>query len=204
MYRGRLRTWVWAACGAAALLLVLVLIVAMGGPRILSRAGSGSLTSRRQRYDNLILEAATRNHVPPLLVKAVIARESSFNPYARGAAGEIGLMQITAGAVSDWARITGHDVPLTGLLFDPTLNIEIGTWYLGRALAQWREYRDAERLALAQYNAGRERAKDWAPKDPREALRLSRISIGSTREYIKKVEGYWRDFEQEDQSSEAR
>ncbi|MBT3375618.1 MAG: lytic transglycosylase domain-containing protein [Lentisphaerae bacterium] len=162
-----------------------------------------SATSRRNRYDRIIDEAADRHGVSPFLVKAVIYRESSFQPWVTGDANEVGLMQIRKEtAVADWERVTGQRCPFDGLLFDPRLNIEIGTWYLARALNQWQGYRDREVLALAQYNAGRTNAREWAPKDKRETVRRSSISFDSTREYISKVLEARKMFERESLNGE--
>ena len=54
--------------------------------------------ARFQQYDKLIRAVATENHVDPMLVKAVVWRESRFNPRAHGRAGELGLMQIMPAA----------------------------------------------------------------------------------------------------------
>ena len=102
-------------------------------------------TASSQKYDTLILEISERHGVDPCLIKAVIWRESGFRPYARGTSGEIGLMQIMPDkAVSDWARKHRRPDPPKGSLFTPRLNIEIGTWYLSRALRRWNSYKDAE------------------------------------------------------------
>ena len=59
--------------------------------------------NRFQRYDSLIEQAARRYQVSPSLIKAVIWRESRFQPDMRGNAGERGLMQITESAAKDWS-----------------------------------------------------------------------------------------------------
>src|SRR2546428_11731081 len=63
---------------------------------------------REQRYNQFIAQIATKRGVDPFLVKAVIHRESEFDPFAYGRAGEIGLMQVTPAAGLDWARATGR------------------------------------------------------------------------------------------------
>ncbi len=47
------------------------------------------------------------------------------------------------------------------MLFDPKVNIEVGTWYLRRALDHWSEKDDPVPFALAEYNAGRGRVHRW-------------------------------------------
>ena len=141
---------------------------------------------RSHRYDTIIVEAANRHHVSPALVKAIIRQESGFRPWIEGKAGEVGLMQLTPGAVRDWERSTGQKCQTRGVLFDPRLNIEIGSWYIASTLAQWQSRPDMEVLALAQYNAGIKNAVKWAAADPK-ANTLDRISFPSTRRYIERI-----------------
>lgn len=158
---------------------------------VLAAAGAGGCRlwreSRRSHgYDALIGEAARRHHVSPALVKGVIRQESRFQPHATGRAGEMGLMQITDGAVQDWQRVTGQRAPVRGMLFNPRLNIEIGTWYLAAALQRWAGHPDAEVLALAQYNAGARNAAKWASPDPTQPS-LELVRFPATRQYIVRV-----------------
>ena len=113
------------------------------------------------RFDNIIEDACTVNNVDPLLVKALILRESRFNPCAKGGAGEIGLMQIKYEAAKDWARAMDVAVPAKEDLYDPYLNIAIGVWYLGRALSRWQGRSTTTGLALFEYNAGRRTVITW-------------------------------------------
>src|SRR5262245_49881335 len=59
--------------------------------------------ARERSQDRVILAASVRYNVHPALVKAVVWRESSFNPRARGTSGELGLMQIREPTAMDWA-----------------------------------------------------------------------------------------------------
>lgn len=146
-----------------------------------------NFSGSNSNYDVLILDAARRNQVDPRLIKAVIWRESRFDPSATGKAGEVGLMQIMQDrAVADWAKAHGRDIPSKGSLFHPALNIEIGSWYLSRAVRRWSRYKDCYPLALCEYNAGLTRANRWKPADPNGDVR-SRISISSTLSYVNTV-----------------
>ena len=49
---------------------------------------------KEDSFDREILAAAANHNINPALIKAVIWRESKFNPNATGKRGEIGLMQI--------------------------------------------------------------------------------------------------------------
>lgn len=137
-----------------------------------------------ESFDEIIEKAARRNNVDPDLIRAVIWRESKFNRHTIGKDGEVGLMQIRREtAVVDWARHKKCIVPSKGALMDPALNIEVGSWYLGRAMRNWAGYKDQIALALCEYNAGRKRALDWKPKK-KDGDVIGRIAIKSTREYV--------------------
>ena len=116
---------------------------------------------RFSRYDALIAQAAARQGVSPSLVKALIWRETRFQPQRQGAHGERGLMQITEVAAADWVKAQKVETFAPTDLFDPKTNIEIGTWYLGRAMRHWAHKDDPVPFALAEYNAGRTRVKRW-------------------------------------------
>jgi len=117
--------------------------------------------SRYNRYDDRIIQAANRYGVSPSLVKAVIWRESRFQPEMLGTHGERGLMQITEGAAQDWARAEKVAIFAPTDLLDPKTNIEVGTWYLANALRHWSGKDDPVPFALAEYNAGRTRVIRW-------------------------------------------
>ena len=145
-------------------------------------------------YSSEIKQAASRHGVPPELVRALIFTESRFNAFARGRKGEIGLMQLLpSGAVADWARIHKVAEPGEDELFDPVLNLEIGCWFIGRALRRWQGYKDSVELALAQYNAGESRANRWKPEDKNGSV-LPRITLAGTRRYIEEITRRYRNY----------
>ena len=153
------------------------------------KAGSAiaGYVDRSSRYDKMIVAAGRRNGVYPPLLKAVIWKESRFDASARGSKGEIGLMQVMPqSAVKDWERTFQRQVPSDGALMDPALNIEIGSWFLGRALDRWKDYNDAEVLALCEYNAGIQRAESWKPL-LHDGKVLPNIDIESTRKYVRDI-----------------
>ncbi len=85
--------------------------------------------------------------VDPALILAVIGAESSGDPSARGAAGEVGLMQVMP-ATASW--MLGRPVG-AGELRDPSLNVRAGAAYL--AWQQGRYGGDTAAVVSA-YNAG--------------------------------------------------
>jgi len=142
---------------------------------------------RSSRYDRLIVSAGRRNGVYPPLLKAVIWKESRFDASSIGSKGELGLMQVMPqAAVKDWENTFHRKVPSDGTLMDPELNIEIGSWFLGRALNRWKDYNEAEALALCEYNAGIQRAESWKPL-LHDGNVVDNIDIESTRKYVKDI-----------------
>ena len=143
---------------------------------------------RVSKLEPLITTVSIRHNVDPNLIKAVIRQETDFKVNARGAAGERGLMQIMPPVVEDWERLTGGKLSSIDDLFRPEVNIEIGTWYLARALNQFNHHPESVVLALSQYNAGRSRALAWE-KEYQENI-LKHIPYSSTRHYITMVIKY--------------
>jgi len=143
---------------------------------------------RHGAYDDAIASAAARHGVDPLLVKAVIWQESRFHPDKLGSHGERGLMQVTEPAAADWVAAVGVETFVPADLLDPQTNIEVGTWYLGRALKHWSGQDDPLPFALGEYNAGRSRVKRWAGGARLSSDELdAAMDIPSTRAYIAAV-----------------
>ena len=148
--------------------------------------------ARFQRYDRLIQTVALEHQVDPMLVKAVVWRESRFDPRKYGSHGERGLMQITDKAANEWARenkVVGFYVDQ---LFEPKTNVEAGTWYLHRAMQHWKHESDPLPFALAEYNAGASRAQRWSANDVADvSVRsfLKNIDFPGTRKYVESIIG---------------
>jgi soluble lytic murein transglycosylase len=147
--------------------------------------------ARFQQYDQLIQAAAAANHLDPMLVKAVVWRESRFDPQKLGGAGERGLMQVSELAAQEWAAERRLENFRVEELFDPKTNLEAGSWYLGRAMAHWEQMRDPVPFALAEYNAGASRAQRWAGGDGARPISESafqrNIDFPGTKKYVESI-----------------
>ena len=151
---------------------------------------------RSTRFDYLISQAAARNGVDFYLAKALIYEESWFRPESSGSAGEVGLMQITRAAASDFAAETGFPEHTTEQLIEPELNVEIGCWYLGKSLEHYKDSPNPILFALFRYNAGESRANNWlrlalsapppAGTSP-EQYYLSLAEYPKTRAYVSRI-----------------
>ena len=144
---------------------------------------------RESVYDPLIAGVARNDGVDPFLIRALIWRESRFNPQTHGEADEHGLMQVTPDVGQMWAKANKIEDYKDDDLYDPETNIRAGTWYLNRAIKKWNQTDDPVTFALAEYNAGRSNALKWVdPLAPTSrAAFLDRITFPSTRKYVEVI-----------------
>ncbi len=144
---------------------------------------------RDHSQDAPILAAARRYEVEPALVKAVVWRESRFNPRRRGHAGEIGLMQIRTTAAGEWAAAEHVAGFSKGSLLDPATNTLAGAWYLQRLLKRYTRADDPLPYALADYNAGRSNVLKWnhGAAATNSAAFIAQINFPGTKNYVRSV-----------------
>ena len=172
---------------------------------LLAVGGAGYLYWKAQQpqetvFDPIIVNVAHNEGVDPFLIRALIWRESRFDPLTHGQADEHGLMQVTPDVGQMWAKVNKVDDYNDDKLYDPETNIRVGTWYLNRSIKRWSQTDDPLTFALAEYNAGRSNALKWV--DPLAPLShtafLDRITFPGTRKYVEvilaKREQYSRDF----------
>jgi len=133
--------------------------------------------------------AAQRYSLEPALVKAVVWRESKFNPAARGRAKELGLMQIQEIPAQEWADTEHIDGFVHEDCLDPGTNTLAGTWYLKKLLKRYAQTDDPLPYALADYNAGRGNVLKWSTgaAATNSAIFVEQIGFPSTRKYVKAV-----------------
>jgi peptidoglycan lytic transglycosylase len=177
------------------LILCMLLALAAGFGYLALRSGDPLYSSyewlspaRFHQYDPVITAVATEHRLDPMLVKAVVWRESRFDSQKHGTAGERGLMQVSAKAAGEWARENKVDNFKLDDLFEPKTNLEAGSWYLRRALDHWQTESDALPFALAEYNAGASRAQRWVGDGGISAKDfLAKIDFPATRQYVKSI-----------------
>lgn len=105
-------------------------------------------------FDSIISQAASAWDVPASLIKAVIERESNFNARAYRSEPQIGdasrgLMQL----LYHTAQALGFQGDPNDL-YDPTLNIRLGTRYLRDLIQTATRYGYGVDSAISAYNAG--------------------------------------------------
>ena len=142
-----------------------------------------------EKFTPQIRAAAGRYGVDPLLVKAVIWRESRFNPNARGTSGEIGLMQIQELAAQEWADAEHTPAFLHAHCFDPGTNTLAATFYLAKLLKRYSKTDNPVPYALSDYNAGRGNVLKWnnGAAATNSVAFIEQIGFPGTRVYVKSV-----------------
>lgn len=158
------------------LLLIMIFVFAFG----LDRIGMFN----RGIYHNEINAAANLFGIDPLLVEAVMKRESNMNPNAVSSKGAIGLMQImpaTAKEISEQFFYPGYS---EDKLPDPTINVMFGTYYLSKLLSYY-DYNLL--LALMAYNAGIGNVDKWMAQDPDISRKISKIPFKETKRHVRAI-----------------
>lgn len=134
-------------------------------PMTLSQSLDG-FTTGNGRVDSLITEAGARHGVDPVLLYAIMHRESAFKQRAVSYKGARGLMQLMPATA---ARFGVRDI------FDPAQNIEGGTRYV-RYLLNF--FGGDVALALAGYNAGEGAVLKYGRRVP---------PYRETQEYVRRI-----------------
>ncbi len=129
---------------------------------------------------------AKANSLDPFLVAALIRQESEFDPHAVSRTSARGLTQIMPETGRELSRRM-HLAPYSTLrLFEPAVNLQLGTYYLKMVTTQLGGHEEA---ALAAYNAGLSRAKLWLTwgdfHEPAEFIET--IPFAETRSYVQIV-----------------
>jgi soluble lytic murein transglycosylase-like protein len=117
---------------------------------LLARHLTGLARFEIRRAAEALIAESKRNDIDPALVLAVMHTESGYYNFARSPVGALGLMQIMPATGEMLAREAG--LPWTGpdMLFEPELNVRLGTRYLALLHARYGNWT----RALAAYNWG--------------------------------------------------
>jgi soluble lytic murein transglycosylase len=137
---------------------------------------------------SLINRYAQTGNLDPALLSALILEESRFQVQALSPAGARGLMQVmpqTGRQIAGELKVRRFSEEQ---LFDPEVNIRLGSWYFARMLE---EFEGKVHLALAAYNAGPRAVRKWlagAPSSPEDEF-VESIPYTETRNYVIRVIG---------------
>lgn len=141
------------------------------------------------KYRELVSLYSEQFSLDPYLVLAVIKAESNFKPQAISHKNARGLMQITEKTGKWGAETLNLGNYSKEKLDDPTVNINIGCWYLS---VLYKEFGDTD-LVLAAYNGGSGNVSQWLKDSSLSAdgKRLDKIPFKETDKYLKRVKNYY-------------
>ena len=133
-----------------------------------------------------VVEQAQQAGIDPAWAYGILRAESAWMIDAQSGADARGLMQLLPGTAAHVARTNG--LPWNGgdSLYDPVVNIQLGTRYLGQLAGR---FNGAPWLASAAYNAGPARVDQWlqARDTLTPDLFVATIPFKETREYVARV-----------------
>lgn len=137
-------------------------------------------------YWDITQKMAEKRGLDPYLIVGLMRQESLFDPKALSPASAFGLMQLLPSTAARVATRIGLPPPKAKNLFEPRLNLTLGTYYLKELLQR---YSNNPVKALAAYNAGENAVARWereiSVEDEEEFI--ERIPYGETRLYVKLV-----------------
>jgi soluble lytic murein transglycosylase len=135
-------------------------------------------------WDTITQEARSRG-LDPYRVAAFIRQETVFDPRAVSHASAYGLMQLVMDTAQRTAARIGVSPPSTvEELFNPQLNIKLGTAYLRTQLDAYGRVE----YAAAAYNAGPGRVVRWKTELPSEIDEWAEaVPFKETRQYIQGI-----------------
>ena len=136
------------------------------------------------RYMSIIEDNA--GDIDPSWILAVIMAESSFRPHAESHVGAQGLMQLMPSTAEWVAGLMGMDDFEPHMIWDPEVNIALGSFYLNRLMQM---YNGNLSLALAAYNAGQGNVNRWLadPDISSDGTNLDVIPFNETYNYLRRV-----------------
>jgi soluble lytic murein transglycosylase len=151
-------------------------------------------------YADKIQENAVQQKLNPAIIFGLVRRESAFNKNARSPTGAQGLMQIMPKTGRQIARDLKERWTGKNSLYNPVKNLKYGSYYYQKLLNQFDGH---YALALAAYNAGPNRVKQWLPDETIPAdIWIETIPYRETRDYVTSVLAYTLIYQQRTNSNE--
>ncbi|HND00157.1 MAG TPA: lytic transglycosylase domain-containing protein, partial [Myxococcota bacterium] len=129
--------------------------------------------------------------VDPLLVLGLMRQESVYQQWALSPVGAIGLMQVMPRTGAKVAAMMGDSHYSPESLENPSVNIRYGIYYLSRLLDR---FGGSFPMAVGSYNGGPHNMSSWLSPWGAEIRMddyVEQIPYPETRDYIKKVSGYY-------------
>ena len=166
-------------------LLALVLLAALLAGYFLYARPALLRSKYKLSYREEILSSAKEYDLDPYLVCGVIFTESAFRPEAKSSVGALGLMQLMPATGLEEAELLEIEGVTEQRLTEPTLNIRLGCTYLRKLLDEF----GTESVALAAYNAGPGRVRQWLKEyGKKDDGSILYIPYPETSKYVDRVQ----------------
>lgn len=140
----------------------------------------------KQEYSEYVNKYAEINEIDPMWIYAIIKVESNFNKNAISSSGAKGLMQLMDSTALEIAQNLNLDGFESEMLYEPEINIMLGTRYFDILLDK---YNQNYYLAVAAYNGGIGNVDDWINKGiiNKEGSNIENIPYKETNNYVRKI-----------------
>lgn len=142
-------------------------------------------------YESTILRYAGERDLDENLVYGIMRQESGFRADIESWANARGLLQLMQSTANDMARLTGRGSVSSRQLFNPTINIELGTMFIRRMSDHFDQH---PAVVIASYNGGMGNVGRWLRERGELPLDLwvEEIPYAQTQHYVKGVTTtYW-------------
>jgi soluble lytic murein transglycosylase len=137
-------------------------------------------------YRSSVERYSREKELDPYVVAGLIRQESEFNPKAISVAKAYGLTQVLPSTGRYLSRNAGISKFSASMLFQPEINLRLGTHYMRQLL---NSFQASWERTLAAYNGGPTRVARWnnwgSFREPSEFIET--IPIQETRDYVQIV-----------------
>lgn len=137
-----------------------------------------------QVHEEKVLEMSKKTNISSALIYSIMKQESGFNPESRSHANAFGLMQVIPPLAKNLAKKYKIDFKGESDLYNPMINIEIGTYELKD---QVDKQNGQLSFVASAYNAGPNALKRWVNREPIQDMFefIESIPYDETRSYVK-------------------
>lgn len=139
-----------------------------------------------KKYSEYVYIYSEQYGIDPLLTFSIIKAESNFNPNVVSKSNAIGLMQLMESTAKEMAEKIEEDLDAKEALYNPEINIKIGTKYFSTLMEK---YEQNYILALTAYNAGIGNLDEWIREGIilQDGSDIENIPFKETNRYVRKI-----------------
>lgn len=146
-------------------------------------------------YSFQVVKEAKKRGLDPRLVLAIMKTESAFKPNAKSPSAARGLLQLTIDAAQKYGKSAGINQVTDEGLYQPSVNIAIGSEYIGQLS---RMFAGLSEAIAAAYNGGEDNVARWLARSNQndEGVFAAEVGFTESKNYVFKVMSYYRAYRQ--------